>query len=443
MFLKIILSTLLLFVLMGCQVPNNTDSSTSVPPSKVQIANQQIPMLIVVMNWNDYYEDNPTFWHDKFFDISKNSVNRWFSETTSAAIGFKPVKETSGIQNDGVIVVEMGKDHPGGSNDTAFRDTEIRNAITSSTVVESMDFAALDKNHDGNLDAQELQIVFIVAGGEMSYGDPVDHSIWAHKWTFPSDNAPVVDSVSVMKFTGDYATSGSYARFGANHDDHKATIGIICHELGHALFNLGDYYDESGGSGLGWYDIMSAGSWAYASDDTYPGETPTQYSAFNRIDAGLAVNTIEVNSSIQITLQCDSEELVKLKTSRTNEYFLLECRDTAKTNSDISFSRADDRFTDNRLFGMLYHVDTDKEDNSEDGYQSASHHYKVALVEKDTGVKMTSTEDIQADFNDVYTVGDQISPSQTQLYGSSETNYSVTVVDEDYTNRTMTFKITK
>lgn len=442
MFLKAILTFFLLFVITGCQKSNDSRSTPAAPSSTVQEVKVKIPLLIVVMNWNDYYENDPLFWHDKVFNMSKNSVNRWFSENTSAEIGFKPVKETFGTKNDGVIIVQMNQNHPGDSS-TAFRDNQIAAAIMSTTVVDNVDFAALDLNHDGNLDAKELQIVFIVAGGEMSYGDAPDHSIWAHTWSFSSSSAPIVDGVTVMKYTGNSATSGSYARFGANHGSHKATIGIICHELGHALFNLGDYYDNGGGSGLGWYDIMSGGSWGYSPSDQYAGETPTQYSAFNRIDAGLDVNVTRVNANQIITLLCDSEELVKLETSKTNEYFLLECRDTAKVNSDISFATAESSFTDNRLFGMLYHVDTDKADNTEDGYQSASHHYKVSLVEKDTRTKMTNTKDIYADFNDVYTLGDKILSSQIQLYGSVNTNYSIEIVAEDYTNRTMTFKIKK
>jgi M6 family metalloprotease-like protein len=447
MFLKIALLLVFLIAIVGCKDskfgPAVINGSNPALSNNVQEAKIKIPTLIVVLNWNDYSENNPTFWHDKIFDISKNSVNRWYSENTSGEIGFKPVKETSGIKNDGVILVSMGKNHPGGNDDKAFRNTEIRNAITNTAVVNSVDFATLDVNHDGNLDAKELQIIFIVAGGEMSYGDPVDHSIWAHTWSYPSGSAPSVDGVTVMQYSEDKSTSGSYSRFGANHGDHKATIGIMCHELGHALFRLGDYYDDGGGSGLGWYDIMSGGSWAYSPSDSYPGETPTEYSAFNRIDAGLDVNVTELNSTDNITLTCDSDELVKLKTFKTNEYFLLECRDTAKANSDISFARADSLFTENRLFGMLYHVDTDKNDNTEDGYQSVLHHYKVALVEKDTATKMTNTEDIRADFNDVYTLGDKIPSSKTQLYSGLNTNYSVEVVGEDYTNRTMTFKIIK
>ena len=367
-------------------------------------------------------------------------MNRWYAENTFNEIEFTPVHETQGIVDDGVIMVNMHKNHPGGSNDTVFRDTEIKNAITNAAVVDNVDFAALDSDGDGSLSARELQIIFIVAGGEESYGDPVSHSVWAHAWAFDSSSTLKVDGVYVMRTSEDNATSGTYARFGANHGDHKATIGIMCHELGHAAFFLEDYYDDGGGSGLGWYDIMSDGAWAFSPSDEYDGETPTQYTAFNKIDAGLDMNLTTLSSSATVTIGCSGRDFIKLPSSKANEYFLLGCRDTAKRNSDISFSRVDARFGDDTLFTMMYHVDTDKADNTQSGRQTQSNHYKVAVVEKDASTLMTNTEGIYADFADVYTQGDVI--NNTDFYDGSS-GYSVTVINADYTNRQMTLKVTK
>ena len=406
-----------------------------------EVMKDRLPTLVVVMNWNNYSENSPSLWHDKIFDVTKNSVNQWYAENSFNQIEFTPVHETQGTADDGIIMVNMNKNHPGGSNDTTFRDTEIKNAITNAAVVDNVDFAALDKDGDGSLSARELQIIFIVAGGEESYGDPTNHSIWAHAWSFTSSSTLKVDGVYVMKYTGDDATSGTYARFGANHGTHKATIGIMCHELGHAAFFLKDYYDDGGGSGLGWYDIMSGGSWAYQPSDSYAGETPTQYTAFNKIDAELDVNLTTLSASDEVTLGCSGRDFIKLITSKSNEYFLLECRDTAKSNSDISLSQADAAFGDNALFAMMYHVDTKKDDNTEDGRQTYYNHYMVELVEKDTSRLMTNTTGIYADFGDVYTQGDVI--RDTNLYGGSSSGYSVEVTNEDYAKRQMTLKVTK
>lgn len=403
----------------------------------------EIPTLVVIMSWNNYTETDPLIWSNKIFNPNENSVNQWYRETDNGRLQLIPVMESSGTDNDGVIIVNMGKDHPGGFDYTTFRDTEIANAISNAEVVDNVDFAALDTDGDGALNKQELQIIFIVAGGEESYGDPADHSIWAHAWAFPSNSTLQADGVYVMRYTGNEATSGSYARFGAKHDTHSATIGVIVHELGHSLLGLGDYYDNGGGSGLGYYDIMSNGSWAFQNSDIYHGQTPTQYSAYNRIDTGLDTNLAEVNATQELQIKCSSNELIKLITPKTNEYFLIECRDTSKSNSDISFSIADSSFTENRLFLMSYHVDTDKTDNTQDGVQTNLNHYKVALVEKDTLTLMTSTTGIYANYDDVYTLGNVISTAQTRLYDGTVTNYALEVLSEDYNTRTMTVRITK
>jgi len=402
-----------------------------------------IPTLVVVMNWDNYSEDDASLWYNKFFNPNVNSVNQWFNEAMQGSLQISPVTESSGTANDGIIMVKMGKNHPGGYSSQTFRDVEIKNAITSAEVVNNVDFKALDLDDNGALNIKELQIIFIVAGDEQSGGGAIDHSIWAQQWAFPIWSAPKVDGIIVMQSSYSPLMAGTYARFGANHGNHKATIGIIAHEMGHSMLNLRDYYDNGGGAGLGWYDIMSGGSWAQKSGDLYAGATPTLYSAFNRIDTGIDVNLNEVNASQTLTIECSSNQFIKLVTKKANEYFLLECRDTAKANSDISFHRYDSDFTENRLFTMLYHVDTKKWDNNDDGVQTARHHYKVALVEKNTTLLMTSSNSTSADFDDVYLLGDKIANSRTNLYDGTSTGYSLEIRAHDYANRTMTIKITK
>ncbi len=450
---SILFWVVLVFLVSGCGTSKKSSSTatntTTIETNKTtesksvvhKILKRKIPTLVVVMNWNDYSESDPSLWHDKIFNMTKNSVNQWYAENTFNQIEFIPVHETQGNIDDGVIMVNMNKNHPGGKDKREFRDTEIRSAITNAAVVNNMDFAALDSDGDGSLNAKELQIIFIVAGGEQAYGDPQSHSIWAHSFSFDSDSTLKVDGVYVMRYTGENSTSGTYTCFGANHGTHKATIGIMCHELGHAAFFLKDYYDDGDGSGLGWYDIMSGGAWAYQPSDAYAGETPTQYTAFNKIDAELDVNVTTLSASDEVTLGCSGRDFVKLTTSKSNEYFLLECRDTAKAHSDISFSTADTAFGDNTLFAMMYHVDTDKTDNTEDGIQTENNHYMVEVVEKDSSTLMTNTTGIYADFSDVYTQGDLI--TKTNLYDGSNTGYSVEIVNADYINREMTLKIIK
>ena len=454
MLIKIILLTTILALFSGCGSSAGSQTSTNGNQNLGDIdfgtTVNKVPTLVVLMNWTDYSEKDPSVWHNKIFNKEYNSVNRWYYDSTDANVELVPVRENSGKKDDGIIIVDMKKPHPGGYNDTSFRDIEIRYAITNSAVVNNIDFSALDSNVDGSLSHTEIQIIFIVAGGEDSYITKPSNSIWAHAWNFENNNALKVDGVYVMRDDIDNIKIGSYARFGAIHgintlEAHKATIGIIAHELGHALLNLNDYYPtETGnsGSGLGYYDIMSGGSWARKNIDSYDGDTPVQFSAYNKIVANVDANVTLINSAQNITIKCSSSELVKLITAQSNEYFLLECRDSARVDSDRSFNYLDSAFTDNKLFAFIYHVDTDKNNNNEDGAQTSRNHYKVRLIERDTSNSLTSNDDIKVNFSDAYTDGYLADSTKVGTYGGVS-GYNIEVLNSDYTNRTMTFKITK
>ena len=414
----------------------------------IDIEEKNIPTLVVLMNWTNYSQNDALTWHNKIFNKSQKSVSAWYEMISDGEVKLYPVNETYGTQNDGIIMVNMNDAHPGSGDDANFRDSYIRAAITDTNVINNVNFAALDTNHDKEIGKNELQIIFIVAGGEESNGDDPSHSIWAHSWSFDSFSAPTIDGVEVLKYNGNPETSGAYAAFGAKHGTHLATIGIIAHELGHALLNLFDFYDDGGGSGLGWYDIMSGGSWAQKPNE-FPGQTPTEFSAFNKREAKFSSFMTTVDSSQTLTIKCSSQESIKLKTSKNNEYFLLECRDTEKVDSDIAFATLDGGFN-NRLFTLLYHVDDAKDSdgyflhsNTEDGTQTNTHHYNLAIVEKETNTLMTSTEFIDGNFADVYTEGDTIDTVATQLYNGTFTNYKIEILNDNYEKRSVTIKITK
>lgn len=435
---------------------NNPSESQTIGDVVFEETTVQIPTLVVIMNWTDYSENNPQVWYDKIFNKNANSVNRWYYDSSDANIELVPVNENSGISNDGIVTVGMNEAHPGGYSDISFRDTQIKNAIESFTVNSAIDFKSYDTNGDGGISRSEMQIIFIVAGGEESYGDSTSNSIWAHSWSFESNKAPKLDDVYLMRAASTTAASGNYSKFGATHsigriDEHKASIGIIAHELGHSLFNLEDLYNDSyGHSGLGYYDIMSGGSWGRKTIDDYEGDTPTQFSAYSKIDTGINTDIVTItptSSGKEIVLKCSSNEYLKLTTASSDEYFLLECRDSARVDSDRTFYTLDSTFTENRLFALLYHVDENKFSstalaNREEGTQSATNHYAVRLVERDTSFSLTSTDGVKAKFSDAYTQGQTIDSEKTKSY-SGTLGYNILVDSSDYANRTMTFKITR
>ncbi|MEA2074117.1 MAG: M6 family metalloprotease domain-containing protein [Campylobacterota bacterium] len=466
--IRTIFLTIFLLFLGGCapseesQTETVENSGDSLGDVNFGITQNKIPTLVVIMNWKNISEDDPLIWYDKIFNKEENSVNRWYYDSTDANIELMPIEENSGISNDGIISVNMDENHPGsdysidGSREAAFRDNYLAKAMNSSDVNGAVNFAEYDTDADGSLNQKELQVIFIIAGGEESYNEVSNDAIWAHAWSFESRSPLVLDNVKVISDTGEELTTGWYTRFGAVHgygfaEAHKATVGIIAHEIGHSLLNLEDYYqtdppyDQNNngltGSGLGYYDIMSGGSWAKKRVDSYEGDTPVQFSAYNKIDALFNTDTRIISSTDSATIKCSSNEFIKLITEESNEFFLLECRDSARVDSDRAFNTANSGFSDNKLFALLYHVDTNKNNNNEDGSQTQSNHYKVRLVERDTSYALTKYRGITVKESDSYTDGDIVDFNKVSSYNGSK-SYKIEVLSSSYTTREMSFKIT-
>ena len=459
---------IILMGLVGCDTEyDNGEVVSGVTKLTVEKSNLTIPTLVIIMNWNNITEDGTdTFWHNKLFDTSSdgiNSVNRWYANNTNNNITLVPAVESYGTNNDGVIRVNMGVDHfnkynddPYTDNITIFRNTCVPSALQKAKQAANINFQNFDTDSNGFVSAKELQIIFIVAGGEQSYGGPTPNATWAHSWNFDDNEAPPkIDNVTLLYSSSDTLKKGTYAAFGAQHRDsireeHSATIGIMAHEIGHALYNLVDFYDTGYGSGLGNYDIMSDGIWGQSSANVEPGDTPVQFSAYNKLATSQHIVQSGVNGK-DISLKCSANEFIKLPTANPKEYFLLECRDTAKYDSDRAFDFFDFRFTDNQLVAIAYHIDEAKYDlpaarnvlvNSENGPQTATHHYMDSVVERNSNSLMTDTAGDPIDFSDMYTEGYIIDSIKLKSYAGNP-GFNVEVLSADYRQRTMHFRILK
>jgi len=444
-------------ILSSCSSCDDEDSNidygvpSQVSKLSINAINIEIPTLVIVMNWSNIeLESDPQLWHNKIFDESTNginSVNQWYKSNTDNNVTLVPVLETSGTTNDGVIILDMGANHPSGDNDANFRDTYITQAMTNNEVITNIDFSSYDTDTNGFISSRELQVIFIVAGGEAAYNGSTYRSVWAHSWYYERPGSgPYINGVTLMTYSDEKAKLGAYAVFGSTHkdilSDHKATIGIIAHELGHSLYNLVDLYDVGfSGSGIGYYDIMSNGTWGQVNETEYAGTAPTQFSSFSKLD--MNDNVVDSNLTAEsITIKCSENEFIKIPTRSVNEYFLVECRDTAIRDSELSLNYIDNSFTTNRLFGVVYQVDEDKETNNENGLQTKGNHYKVRVVERNVVPLMTGKGGIDADFSDVYITGHILESTKTKSYEGEEGHY-IRVLSSDYNNRTMTFKITQ
>jgi len=169
----------------------------------------------------------------------------------------------------------------------------------------------------------------------------------------------------------------------------NATIGVICHELGH-LLGLPDLYDTSGESyGTGRWSIMSAG----VNQDA--GRTPADFDAWSKVKLGFAdVVYVENNmKDVVITPSVESGLVYRLWRGGggTNEYFLLENRRQAGIDAGLPGEGL-----------LIYHIDdfVPKNNNAE--------HYKVAVEQADGKYQLENfyNDASSGDPGDPYTAGD-------------------------------------
>ena len=172
------------------------------------------------------------------------------------------------------------------------------------------------------------------------------------------------DFISCYWFTqGPMHMDGVFGRFFTLNPE-TATIGVICHELGH-LLGLPDLYDTSGESyGTGRWSIMSAG----VNQDA--GRTPADFDAWSKVELGFTDVVYVENNMKDVVIPPSIESGLVYRLWRggggTNEYFLLENRKQAGLDAQLPGAGL-----------LIYHIDDAVPKNNN------SVHYKVAVEQAD------------------------------------------------------------
>lgn len=200
---------------------------------------------------------------------------------------------------------------------------------------ENLDYSMYDNDHDGIVD--NIHIIFAGYGEES--GASAD-AIWSHEYPYKI----VMKNEVGVNFAGYSCTP----ELRGNSGKRISNIGVICHELGHAL-GANDYYDtnyavEGSYEGTGEWDIMASGSW---NDD---GRLPPNFNPYVRThDFGWETQQ-DITEEGPVTLvprsyNPEDNVVIRLNTRASNDYFLLENRQ--KIHFDASLPG-------NGL--MIYHV---------------------------------------------------------------------------------------
>lgn len=297
------------------------------------------PLLVVRVAFADQeftYTDAEVA--QRFF-ASAQSVQAFYLENSYQQFRIVPARESSAAADDGIVQVTLTASHPDfGNGYSGASQALAQQALAAAAAY--VDLPAYDRNQDGWLDPNELALVVMVAGYEQAYGGAATTHprVWAHKAT------------TYQAEMGGYYF-GEYALFGEQHQDHLATIGLFCHELGHLLFDLPDLYDTSGdGMGIGRWGLMGLGGWNRNSG--YAGEQPAHMLAWSKElagfirpeKAGAGLNDVSLRA---LSDAGDALEVV-LDDYRHGERLLLEYRfqsgfDSGLPGSGVLVSRVNDR----------------------------------------------------------------------------------------------------
>jgi len=220
-----------------------------------------------------------------------------------------------------------------------------------------VDFSNYDNDSDGYVDV--VVVAHTGTGAELS---AQTSDIWSHKWgLYPARSK---DGVYIQNYTvqPEYWYSPG-----------DMTIGVYCHELGHA-FGLPDLYDtDNSSNGIGKWGIMAYGSW-----NGSLGDSPAHPSAWSRIEMGFASpqNVATDLTQRAISSVNDGGSIYKLWTSgvSANEFFLIENRRRTGYDSDLPGDGL-----------LIWHVDESESNNNDEWYpgEPASDHYLVALEQAD------------------------------------------------------------
>lgn len=191
----------------------------------------------------------------------------------------------------------------------------VREAVVAAAAA-GFDFSPYDSDGDGYVDVVNI----IHQGtGEESVAQPND--IWSQRWSLNDSGDGQYQTASGVK-VNDFVIEPELLEL-----DRIMTIGVFCHEYGHAL-GLPDLYDiDLSSEGVGRYSLMASGVWTRKVLD---GDSPAHLDAWSKLHLGW--NTAVEPTANLPGAALDAVEIggpiYRLRDARlpTTEYFLVENR---------------------------------------------------------------------------------------------------------------------
>lgn len=178
-----------------------------------------------------------------------------------------------------------------------------------------------DANGDGYIDG--VHIIFAGYGEEAGGGADC---IWSHEST-TTGTFCVVDGIRMNMYS---CTPELRNGSGSN----MSRIGVICHEIGHALGTM-DFYDTNYGTGgnypgSGQWDVMGSGNW------NNDGGSPAHFNPYSKIYDFKWSEIQNGNKPQMITLNEKTKDaFVRIDTQTDGEFFILEYRNNTGFDASI------------------------------------------------------------------------------------------------------------
>ncbi|HXF47854.1 MAG TPA: M6 family metalloprotease domain-containing protein [Verrucomicrobiae bacterium] len=330
-------------------------------PAKTKAAGP-FNMLVVMVDFSDKNSQvAPVFFDSLVFAKTQNSVWRYYDENSYGNFDLVTLNYPS--STGWLRAPQTLAYYANGTNGFGAYPQNAQKLVEDAVdlINPLVNFADYDNDNDGFVDG----ITFVHAGrGAEVSGNPND--IWSHKWGI---TPRLRDGVYIFNYSME-------PEYFTNPGD--VTIGVFCHEFGHAIGGLPDLYDTDGGSqGVGRWSVMAGGSW----NGSPMGASPAHFDAWCKIELGFAVAGVIANNQTGVRIpyaERSNAGIFRLWTNGTigPEYFLVENRqrrgyDTALTSSGL----------------LIWHIDdTVSSGNNRPWYppnSPSTGHYKVALVQAD------------------------------------------------------------
>ena len=276
-----------------------------------------------------------------------------------------------------------------------------------------INLSEFDGNNDGKVD-----LVTLVHSGYAAenYGTDPDgvvgeDRIWSHHRKLPKKQRWYGDRSDDV-YIYQYGTVSAF--FGEKGSD-IARIGVISHEIGHAL-GLPDLYGSIDGNGIGSYDLMS-NHWGFPTFYKDSQFYPPILSAWTKMTAGW-VEPILINNTGTFTIEASqySEDIYRINMDEAGtEYLLIENRQAVGYDSFLPQGGL-----------AIWHIDETA--SNIEGYPGQNEggipwplnqqHYKVALLQADGAYDLENARNNGDEFDLFHADGvDFLAPSINYLDG--------------------------